>query len=188
MKIIHVLAGASFAMLLGPVTTFAGSYPQKHHGFFMGFNAGAGAADVRFTEGQSERVSGGAANVRIGGAVVNNVLLSAELTGWVRRDDGHPVGIGNALFALTYFPVGGLFFRAGMGWGDTHFMERTPKGIAESKDEVGTAFGLAAGYEWRITKKFALGPQVEYNWVNIGGELIDKASYASTTLGFNWYW
>jgi hypothetical protein len=59
MKIIHVLAGASFAMLLGPVTTFAGSYPQKHHGFYMGFSVGGGVGDVRFAEGQSERNTGG---------------------------------------------------------------------------------------------------------------------------------
>src|SRR5438045_755953 len=120
MKLLHVLAGASFAMLLGPVTSLAGSHPQNHHGFFLGFNAGPGAADVRFSEGESVRQSGGAANLRIGGAVINNVLLSAELTGWLWKQEGHPVGIANALFALTYFPAGGLFARAGMGWGDTH--------------------------------------------------------------------
>jgi hypothetical protein len=190
MKVIHVLAGASFAMLLGPVTSLAGSYPQNHHNFFIGFNAGAGKADVRFTGGGEHlRQSGGAANVRIGGAVINNVLLSAELTGWLWKEDGHPIGIANALFALTWFPAGGFFVRAGMGWGDTHFLETAPTGhVTASKDEVGTSFGFATGYEWRLTKKFALGPQVEYTWVNIGGEFVDKASYASTTLGFNWYW
>ena len=187
MKLIHVLAGASFAMLLGPVTSLAGSHPQKHHNFFIGFNAGVGVADVTFAEGQSEGNSGGAANVRIGGAIRNNVLLGAELTGWVRKENGHPIGMANALFALTYFPSDGFYIRAGMGLGDTHFMDKSGA-IPESKDEFGVAYAAAIGYEWRLTGKLAVGPQVEYNWLSVHGELIDKASYLNTTLGFNWYW
>ena len=188
MKLVHVLAGASFAMLLGPVTSLAGSHPQNHKGFFIGFNLGAGVAAVRSTvTGETVQESGGAINIRLGGAVLNNVLLGAELAGWVRESSGRPVGIGNALFALTYYPARGLYFRAGMGFG-SHFSENVPDGSAEAKDEGGVAWGLASGYEWRLTRHFALSPQVEFNWLNIHGEVIDKASYAAASLGFNWYW
>jgi hypothetical protein len=44
------------------------------------------------------------------------------------------------------------------------------------------------GYEWRLTQKFALGPQVEFVYLNIGGDLVDTANFFDATLGFNWYW
>jgi hypothetical protein len=188
MKLLHVLAGASLAMLLGPVTSLAGSYPQKHHGFFFGFNAGGGVASVRYTAtGETDRQPGGAMNIRIGGSVANNVLLGAELTGWAREQNGQPIGIGSALFALTYFPTGGLFIRGGSGFGTTQFLEKAPDGSVGLTGEVGVAFGGAAGYEWRLSRRFALGYQMEFNWINVGGELVDKASYADASLCFNWY-
>jgi len=46
----------------------------------------------------------------------------------------------------------------------------------------------AMGYERLLMKKFAMGPQVEFGHVNIGGDLDDTANFFDATLGFNWYW
>lgn len=75
-----------------------------------------------------------------------------------------------------------------MGFGTSHFQQDLSNGFTQSKDETGFALAAAAGYEWRLTKKFALGPQVEFNYLNIGGDLVDTANFFDATLGFNWYW
>jgi hypothetical protein len=50
-------------------------------------------------------------------------------------------------------------------------------------------FGLlgAFGYEWRLTPKFAMGPEVEFVYLNVGGEF-GAANYVSGTWMLNWYW
>src|SRR5262249_15223504 len=76
-------------------TTFAGSHPQKHHDFFMGFNAGGGVEHVRYAEVESVQNPGGAAIIRIGGAVVNNVLLGAEVNVcFFKQKTAYEVGLG----------------------------------------------------------------------------------------------
>jgi hypothetical protein len=29
---------------------------------------------------------------------------------------------------------------------------------------------------------------VEFNWLDISGDLVDTANFFDVTLGFNWYW
>ena len=190
MKTIHVFATAALAISLCAGSAFAGSHPQDHHGFFLGFNLGAGTAQIKSDGESSDHEWGGAGNVRLGGAVKNNLLLGAEFTGWTKDQDGSTVSLSTALFAVTYYPAqgSGFFVRGGMGFGSSHFSLDLGNGFTKSKDETGFALALASGYEWRLTKKFALGPQVEFNWLDIGGDLVDTANFFDATLGFNWYW
>ena len=190
MKFIHVCATAALACFLCAGSAFAGSHPQDHHGFFIGFNLGAGTAQVKSDGESSDHEWGGAGNFRLGGAVKNNLLLGGEFTGWTKDQDGSTVSLSTALFAVTYYPAEdtGFFVRGGMGFGSSHFSVDLSNGFTQSKDETGFALALASGYEWRLTKKFALGPQVEFNWLDIGGDLVDTANFFDATLGFNWYW
>ena len=177
------------ATLVSAGTAFAGSHPQDHHGFFIGFNLGAGTADVSASGESSDREWGGAADFRLGGAVKDNLLVGGEFTAWGKDENSTNVSLSTALFAVTYYPGNeGFFLRGGMGFGTSSFEEDLSNGYTRSKSETGFAMAAAAGYEWRLTRKFALGPQVEFNYLNIGGDLVDTANFFNTTLGFNWYW
>ena len=189
MKTISMLAATSLAIALSAGTAFAGSHPQDHHGFFIGFNLGAGTAQIKSGGESSDHEWGGAGNFRLGGAVKNNLLIGAEFTGWTKDQDGSTVSLSSILFAVTYYPTTeGFFLRGGMGFGSSHFSIDLANGFTQSKDETGFALAVATGYEWRLTKKFALGPQVEFNWLDISGDLVDTANFFDATLGFNWYW
>lgn len=79
----------------------------------------------------------------------------------------------------------------GFGFGSSNFeVDTTVMGVPVnvSKTDNGWAFLAAGGYEWRLTTKFAMGPQVEFVYLGLGGELIDKATIVNGSLQFNWYW
>jgi hypothetical protein len=44
----------------------------------------------------------------------------------------------------------------------------------------------AGGYEFRGLRTFAIGPQVQYVWMNVGNEV--SADFVSLTARLNWYW
>lgn len=176
-------------VVLAAGSAFAGKYPHDHRGFFIGFNLGGGTADINVDDADTDREWGGTGNFRLGGAIKDNLLLGGEGTGWIKEEDGNTLALSTFLFAVTYYPGNeGFFLRAGMGFGTSSFEADAGDGFTLSKDETGFALAAAAGYEWRLTKKFAIGPQVEFNYLNIGGDLVDTANFFDATLGFNWYW
>ncbi len=60
--------------------------------------------------------------------------------------------------------------------------------MPQSKDKHGIGLAAAVGYEWRLTRKFAMGPQVDFTYLNIGDDIVDTANFFDITLGFNRYW
>jgi hypothetical protein len=44
----------------------------------------------------------------------------------------------------------------------------------------------AGGYEWRLTRKFALAPQVEFSYQKY--DTLGSSNIVSGTVNFNWYW
>ena len=46
----------------------------------------------------------------------------------------------------------------------------------------------ATGYEWRVTDKFAVGPQVGIVYLPIDSDLIKRAAIGDVSVQFNWYW
>lgn len=189
MKFAHAFAAAALLSLLSAGTVNAG-HPHDHGGLFLGFNLGAGTADISSEDGiETDRDWGGTGNVRIGGAIKNNLLLGAEFTGWTNDLGEVEISLSTVLFCVTYYPTDqGFFLRGGMGFGSGHLEQELPNGFTQSKDETGFGLGAAMGYEWRLTRKFALGPQVEFVYLNVGGDFIENGNYFDATLGFNWYW
>ena len=51
--------------------------------------------------------------------------------------------------------------------------------------ESGIGLIGAFGHEWRLTQKFALGPQLEFSWMDVGDEV--TANFFNLTLAANWY-
>ena len=189
MRIVSTVAAVLMVLCASTGLALAGQ-PHERNGLFLGFNLGAGTADISADSGEdTDREWGGAGNFRIGGALNNNLLLGGEFTAWGKEEDGSTLALSTVLFAVTYYPGDqGLFLRGGVGFGTSSFEVEVEDGFKLSKDESGFAMAAAAGYEWRLTRKFALGPQVEFVYLNIGGDFIDTANYFDATLGFNWYW
>jgi hypothetical protein len=165
---------------------------QPHHrgGFFIGFNLGAGTADISSDEFEdTDREWGGAGNFRLGGAIKQDLLIGFESTAWVKDEDGTTISLTTAMLGVTYYPGNaGLFLRGGVGLGSSSLEVELPNGFTQSKDENGIGLAAAVGYEWRLTRKFAMGPQVDFTYLNIGDDIVDTANFFDITLGFNWYW
>lgn len=181
---------AVLALMLVPGAARAGDNPHKHSGFFIGFNLGAGTADATIPGAEdTDREWGGSGNLRLGGAINDNLLLGAETSGWTKEENGVTLSLGTLAAAVTYYPgESGLFLRGSIGFASASYEVDLGGGLTQSETENGLGLGAAFGYEWRLTQKFALGPQVEFVYLNIGGDFIDTANFFDATLGFNWYW
>jgi hypothetical protein len=181
---------AALALVLAAGAAVAGDNPHTHGGFFIGFNLGAGSADVTIPGVEdTDREWGAAGNFRLGGAINDNLLLGAESSGWAKDEGGSSLSLGTLAFAVTYYPTDqGFFLKGAIGFASSSYETDLANGFTQSKTETGFGLQGAMGYEWRLTRKFAMGPQVEFVYLNIGGDLVDTANFFDATLGFNWYW
>ena len=167
--------------------------PHDRNGFFMGFGLGAGTAGW---EGTTDRAGGGIGNFRLGYAPAPNVTVGLENSSWMKKESVGTIDLTLmytvTTFGVTYFPNNnGLYLKGGVGFASANFETIVSlPGIGSGKGELDdTGFGLlgAAGYEWRLTEKFALGPEVEFAYLDVGG-VFQNANYVSASLMLNWYW
>jgi hypothetical protein len=199
----HAALAAALAALALAGTAQAGK-PHDRTGFFIGFGLGGGSASWDWKGGGSESEGSGAGNFRIGGAVKPNLVLHLESSAWIKSWDvvdgttGGKIGTADltlsaATFAATFFPGNkGFFLRGGLGFATASATVTIETGTVfdVSGESTDTGLGLVAatGYEWRLTDKFAMGPQVELVFLGIDGDLIDNALFVDGSLQFNWYW
>jgi hypothetical protein len=187
-----------FAFLAGLVLLASPAVAGKPHdrtGFYIGFGLGFGGAnwtEGSALDGSTEDSGGGSINLRLGGAIRQDVIVGLESATWARSEDGATLSFQAVTAAVAYFPGNvGAFVRGGFGFGSSNFeVSANVSGVPVdiSKTDNGWAFLAAGGYEWRLSNKFSLGPQLEFVYLGLGGELIDKTSIVDATLQFNWYW
>lgn len=186
------------------VSDAAAGPPPERGGFFLGFGFGVGNAswDWAFVDGNESEASG-VFNLRIGGALREDIVLGLEAWVWAKRwdvllDDVSiaelQITFNATALAATYFPGNkGVFLRGGIGFGSakTELKSSFSGGSTATFDpgtDTGVALVGASGYEWRLTKKFALAPQVEILYLGISGDIIENIFEVDGTLQFNWYW
>ena len=185
-RVAFILA-ATCGLCVSAPTVRAGSHPPDRNGFMIGF--GVGGASLGIQDGDS-REGSATGNFRIGYAVRQDLVLHLESNAWTKTFE-EIIGdvtwtFSAATAALTYYPPGtGLFLRGGVGVGMANVEVKT-MGVKVSDDESGFAFLLAGGYEWRLSKKFALAPQVEYSYQDL--DTLGSSNMVGGSLGFNWYW
>jgi hypothetical protein len=191
MKAMHdripVLAG--FLILSFCVApAFAGTHPHDRNGFMIGFGVGGGSVGIKNGDGREGSVTG---NFRIGYALRPDLVLAFEGNAWSKTfstDQGDltwTFSTGTA--SVTCFPQNmGFFLRGGIGFGTAN-VELERNNVKISADDTGLGLLAAAGYEWRLTQKFALGPQVEFSYQNEGGD-VESSNIIAGGLNFNWYW
>ncbi|MDH3197212.1 MAG: autotransporter outer membrane beta-barrel domain-containing protein [Candidatus Krumholzibacteria bacterium] len=201
----YAALAATLATLVLTGAAHAGK-PHDRTGFFIGFGFGGGSAswDWKDPDWGSPDEWSGIGNFRIGGAVKPNLVLHLESSAWVKQWDvvdgssGGKIGeadltLSAVTFAATFFPGNmGFYLRGGLGFATANatFSLGSAGGLSVKAESTDTGLGLVAatGYEWRLTDKFAMGPQVELVFLGIDGDLIDNALFVDGSLQFNWYW
>ena len=182
-----ILASVVFLLLgAAPGASTAGTHAHERNGFLIGFGLGGGSAGI---DSDGGREGGAALNFRVGYALRPDLALHLEVSSWYKEQDGTTATFDVFAPALTYYPGNvGFHVRAGVGLGTSHFEAATPFGTY-SQDQSGLGVLVTAGYEIRLSRKFALGPQIDYAYLGAMEEgIIDSANFVNGSLQFNWYW
>jgi hypothetical protein len=183
------IAVLSMVLLVASVLPVAaGRYDHARTGFFVGFGLGGGNAGIK--DGDS-RENGGAGSFRVGYAVRQDLVVGLENAAWVKSETVSGIDLtlsfNVATFGVTYYPGNqGLYVKGGIGFGSAKW-EAAVGNAKLSWTDSGLGLLGAAGYEWRLTQKFAIGPEVAFAYLNVGGDL-ESADFVSGHVTFNWYW
>lgn len=165
-------------------TAHAETYPQTREGWLVGFGIGGGTAGV---SGSSTREGGTAGSFRVGYAFQPELSIELNSTAWTKSESGTTLTFSVAGPAVAFCPLGsqglGLVLKAGAGLGTVSASSSSGSSTFTASE---SGFGVLAGaaYEFRLRRTFAIGPQVDFNYLSINGE---SANYVDFGLGFNWY-
>ncbi len=172
-RVIAVIA-AFEAML--PI--MAKAHPQTRGGFTVGLDLARGTAAVSSGGSTSSREGGWGGGFRLGYAPNPKFALGLESNTWVDVSYGSAITLGTTTAAVSVFPAEGLVLRGGVGEG--HWAGAG----GGTSGEVGTGWMLGAGYEFRVARSFAIGPQIHYNQVNL--QNVDY-NFVNVAFAMNWY-
>lgn len=165
--------------------SLAGSWPHERDGIVLGFNAGGGSAGINVTGVDSNREGGFGGNFRVGYAFSPQVAAGLEGNMWTKNVDNETWTFSVGGPAITYYPgATGFFVRGGVGVGTVDYSLKSG-GVTLSSSDNGFGFLGAMGYEWRLGKKFALGPEFDYAHAKVNDNL--SMNYFNFTMGLNWY-
>jgi hypothetical protein len=186
-----------FSAGISPARPAAARHPHDRNGFLVGFGVGLArvTADLPnvHQEGPDPAFGG---SLRLGWALRPNLTFGYESSGTLGIIDCNVYTLG-----ATYYPWGGLYLRGGVGAGVatpelTTFTGDIPALLHDDQatqqnsgvpDRNGLGLLAALGYEWRLTRRFALGPQANFVYVNVGPNRIHTHAEFYTTQ-VNWYW
>ena len=170
-----------------------GPWPQERQGWLIGFGLGGGSAgltvksdpqDSLAAESDNNREGGTTVSFRFGYAFNSQIAVELESGGWTKAENAVTVTFTNFGVALSYYPGGGgLMLRGGIGYGAVDFSAQI-SGETLTLRQTGFSPHLAAGYEFRVRRTFAIGPLVTYNYVSTDSF---KANWVDGELAFNWY-
>ena len=176
---------ASALLAVAPAAALAGAWPDERDGWTLGLNVGGGTAGLNVSGINFDRESGFAANIRGGYAFRNRFAVGLEGNSWSKNVDNETWTFSFGGPAFTFYPGGeGFYVRGGIGVGRVKY-ELTDNGITYSASDNGFGAHGAMGYEFRLAKSFALGPQADYTYSKINSDL--SINYWNFTLGGNWY-
>lgn len=170
-----------------------------------------GPAKAKITGGNDSLntgwLEGPAQSIRIGRNVGAHFTVGFEHQAWVREQGFHDLKIraGTQLEALGLTAhlgppgtgLGGLFVTAGAGWAHCRLTLLEPLAPGESaigdtyeaifkQDEFGWGGFGGLGYEFRITRAFSAGVVTSYNYLDIGDDIFDTATFVPLLANLNW--
>jgi hypothetical protein len=180
-----VVAAAAFMITtLVPTLASAETHPQTRQGWLVGFAVGGGSAGISVPGVSTERTGGGAGSLRVGYAFQPQISLELDSGGWTREEDGVTTTFSVGGVGLNYYPgAQGFVLRGALGYGNAD-VSISSGSTTTSASESGFGFLVGTGYEFRVRRTFAIGPEVEYGWTTLSGF---DANFVNLNLGFNWY-
>jgi hypothetical protein len=194
------ILGFVFALLLVPATMpqAVRADPHVRNGIYAGIGYGGSWGTIELGDNQQSEVSG-TLNVRAGWALRQDLLLGAEYMRWAKDYEyktlqgsiPYRVTLSGAVAAVTYFPGNvGFMLRGGLGVADASvgIEETSFSSAADISPDPGLAVLLAAGYEVRLTTKFALGADLDTLYLGVSDDALDRAYVYGANLQLNWYW
>ena len=151
-------------------------------GFWIGFGLGAGS---NLTEGFSGTRGGGAAYLRLGGSVNQQLLIGGEGLTWARRENSTTVSQGNTAAVVYFYPsaAGGLFLKSGLGFANR--IARTDIGNTSiTRTDVGFGATFGGGVDVQLGENFFLTPNVDVLVQTITGT---TGGLLLLTVGATWH-
>lgn len=191
-------------LFVGAVATDAGafrSYEAERQGPYVGLGLGGGIIGMTAGDEAGQGIidelgtSGGLnVNFRVGFALSDYVTVGIETSGWAKKydlpDDSElSVNIFFTGIAGTIYPNNiGFYARGALGLSTVSGVLKVP-GEPDQEPDPAYGFGglVAAGYEWRATRRLALGPQVDAAFLQPDGILVKSAWFVSFTVQANFY-
>jgi hypothetical protein len=188
-----------------------GSAQGRHSPALWTVGVAYGPATAKITGGNDSLTTGWlegpAQAVRIARSFGPIVRLGYEHQAWLREQGFHDLKIraGTQLEALSVTAhlgrpgtaIGGLYVTAGGGWAHCRltFLEPIPPGKSSigdtyetvyKQDEFGWGGFGGIGYEFRISRTFSAGLLASYNYLDIGDEIFDTATFVPLLANLNW--
>jgi hypothetical protein len=172
------------ASLASSSVASAASHPQERHGFWIGLGGGVGSAKATCDDcGSSNRETGVAGYLKLGGTINEGVLLGVESNIWSKTQEGVTVNFYNAAATLTFYPqpTSGFFVKGGVGLSflDTQIRDGTTTVTVDLGDGPGVILG--AGYDVRVGKNISITPAVNF-WYGKPGDV----TFGGETIFRNW--
>lgn len=179
-SILAVIIGLSAAvLLLAPFSAIAQEDAfSERKGFILGFDAGGGYEYYNLTK--TSGLSVGVGSIKAGWGLSEKILLLAEMGYSVGSKDKMPSMLLTYL-APQIFATDSFYVRPELGFAYGR-VEKTSG--AAKENGYGLSAGLASGYEFRLTKRFALSPEVQFRYARVeGGNAYITGAYAD----LRWY-
>lgn len=183
-KLVFAMAFVSAILMSFASLASAGTHPQDHTGWSIGFGVGGGSAGLDIDGiGTSDREGGGLGNFRLGYALNPQLSLAFEGSAWSKSENGTTVTFGASTLGVAFFPSEGLVLRAGAGLGTTTVSSSSGSTTLTASE---SGFGLhgGIGYDFRVARTFAIGPQFDYGYATFDG---GSSNWFGVGLNFNWY-
>ena len=146
-----VLAGTAQAQ-----STPNQSTPNRHsrEGFWISFGLGGGSAGADCTLCGSDRTTGPAGYIRLGGTISQKILLGFESQGWSHSESGFDELMGTGAFVMLWYPASAPFYIK-LGVGGTTY--KADDGV-DKLTATAPSGGLGVGYEIRVGRSVSVNP------------------------------
>lgn len=170
------------AVLALPQATFAQGHPQTRQGFWIGLGVGWGSLGCT---GCNTRESSGAATLKLGGTLNQQVLLGVESSAWTKNYDAGRLTHATVAFVGQFYPTpeSGFFLQGGVGVSELR-VEASGFGLNFAATDRGFGATAGLGYDARLGSNFSLTPYGLYTWGNFDG---GNADHFQLGLGVTWH-
>lgn len=171
------------------------------NGWCAGIGFGSGFSNVSWEGAQRDVQWSGTVTARAGYATKQNVVVAVEFEGWSKNyslvtfqgDIPVDMKLSGTTLGVVYFPGNqGFLIKGGMGVAVTQIDVTPDPSITFPTrgkfTDTGPAVLVGVGYEFRVTRTFALAIEFDSHYLGVKGEGIANVFNYGGGAAFNWYW